>query len=168
MMASRPRRRLGAIGAALRPPASPRAASAAEERYSAESLRSFCSSLLQAAGMEEHQAAVVAATCVEGDLLNHNTHGVRLLGTALSDLRGGKQNGTGEPTVVADTGSTLILDGGEPLMNGLYLTAKAVETAMQRSEEHGVATVVVRRSGHTGCLQAFLVRPSPHPTPPHL
>ena len=41
-------------------------------------------------------------------------------------------------------------------MNGLYLVHEAVAEALRRSEEHGVATVVVRRSGHTGCLQVLL------------
>ena len=46
-------------------------------------LRHFGAALLQAAGMAPHQATAVAEVAVEGDLLNHNTHGIRLLPTVL-------------------------------------------------------------------------------------
>jgi LDH2 family malate/lactate/ureidoglycolate dehydrogenase len=35
-------------------------------------------------------------------------------------------------------------------------THKAVAEAAARAQKHGVATVVIRNSTHTGCLQAFL------------
>ena len=77
------------------------------------------------------------------------------------DLKRGELTGTGEPTVLKDTGAVVCWDGAagwpdRPPMNGLYTTAEAVNTAVDRSFEHGVATVIVRRSSHTGCLQAFL------------
>ena len=106
-------RRLNAIASALcarklawRPAAAPAAAAVSPPsppRYSADSLRGFGAALLRAAGMAPHQASIVADTCVEGDLLKKNTHGVRLLSTALSDLRSGAQAGTGEPAVLKDS-----------------------------------------------------------------
>jgi len=157
------RRRLTSIAAQLcgHPGTSAAAApvlSPERRLYSADALRDFGSALLQAGGMAPHQAAVVSEICVEGDLLNHSTHGIALLLTALSGLQSGGQAKSGEPAVLKDTGATLCWDGGDPVLNGLYLTAKAVETALERSAEHGVATVVIRRSGHTGCLQCFLER----------
>jgi LDH2 family malate/lactate/ureidoglycolate dehydrogenase len=78
-----------------------------------------------------------------------------------NDLKRGELTGTDEPVVLKDTGAVVCWDGGagwpdRPPLNGLYTTAEAVKTALDRSDEHGVATVIVRRSSHTGCLQAFL------------
>ena len=78
-----------------------------------------------------------------------------------NDLRRGEVTGTGEPAVLKDTGAVLCWDGAagwpdQAPLNGLYTTAEAVKTALHRSAQHGVATVIVRRSSHTGCLQAFL------------
>ena len=62
------------------------------------------------------------------------------------DLQRGEVEGTGEPTVLKDSGAVVCWDGAagwpdQPPLNGLYTTAKAVETALDRSFEHGVATV---------------------------
>ena len=144
------------------PPAAAAAAAAVADgvlpRYCPADLRAFGAGLLEQAGMEAGMARIIAQCCVEGDLLNHSTHGMRLLFTAIDGVLKGTQACAGEPTVLRDTGSTLSWDGavdGRPL-NGLYLTHQAVAAALARAHEHGVATVVVRRSGHTGCLQAFL------------
>jgi hypothetical protein len=94
-------------------------------RYSSDALRHFGAGLLRAAGMCTEQAEVVAHVCVEGELLGHSTHGVRLLHAAIPALRRGTQAGEGEPTVLRDTGSTLSWDGarrgGQSFMSGLYL-----------------------------------------------
>ena len=52
-------------------------------RWEPAALRLFGAELLEAAGMAPQQAKTVAAVAVEGDLLNHNTHGIRLLPTVL-------------------------------------------------------------------------------------
>ena len=90
-------RRLGAVAAALRPQSPGRAVArtcaaaqaddgAPRPRWQPAALRQFGAALLEAAGMSAHQAKTVASVAVEGDLLNHNTHGIRLLPTVLKDL----------------------------------------------------------------------------------
>ena len=104
MMSSRPtERRLGAVAAALHVRSTRRSLLVREEaplscertseaggdcgmdgaRWEPAALRQFGAALLQAAGMAPHQATAVAEVAVEGDLLNHNTHGIRLLPTVL-------------------------------------------------------------------------------------
>src|SRR5258708_11876724 len=62
----------------------------------------------------------------------------------------------GEPDVVADRGVTVTWDG--KTLPGVWLTARAVDLAVERAARHGMAAVAIRRSHHIGCLAAFLRR----------
>ena len=67
---------------------------------------------------------------------------------------------TGEPDVIADRGAVATWDGKK--LPGVWLTAKAVDSAAERAEKFGTGTVVIRRSHHIGCLAAFLQRATDH------
>src|SRR5258708_30938755 len=62
----------------------------------------------------------------------------------------------GEPDVVADRGVTVTWDG--KTLRGVWLTARAVDLAVERAARHGMAAVAIRRSHHIGCLATFLRR----------
>ena len=55
-----------------------------------------------------------------------------------------------------DDGTTVLLDGG--LAFGQVAGMQAMELAVERSGEHGVAAVAVRESTHLGALGAFTMR----------
>lgn len=61
---------------------------------------------------------------------------------------------TGEPKTLSDHGSALVWDGG--YLPGPWLVRRAIDAARARLVEHPTATVVIRRSHHIGCLQAYL------------
>ena len=61
---------------------------------------------------------------------------------------------TGEPEIVKDTGATMVWDGG--YLPGLWLVNRAIEQAIPRADEHGVASVAIRKSHHIGCLAALV------------
>ena len=63
----------------------------------------------------------------------------------------GKQ---GEPLVVADHGAALTWDGR--YLPGPWLVRQAIRIAQARLADVPVMTVVIRRSHHIGCLQAYL------------
>src|SRR5690349_16640528 len=120
----------------------------------ATTLQQFGESLLVASGLAADRARDVAEVLLEGDLLGHTTHGFALLPAYLDSL---KQNGMardGEPTVVVDADASLTWDGN--YLPGPWLVRRAIEEARQRLARHPVVTVVIRRSHHIGCLQAYL------------
>src|SRR5262245_12452511 len=80
-------------------------------KFSADHLLRFGQSLLTAAGLAEDRARDVAEILLEGDLLGHTTHGLALLSPYLEALSENSMTKQGEPTVVADHGSTLTWDG---------------------------------------------------------
>jgi LDH2 family malate/lactate/ureidoglycolate dehydrogenase len=125
-------------------------------RYRAGDLIEYATSLFAAAGCDGDKPRTIAAGLVEADLLGHTTHGLQLAPVYLGDLESGGMTARGEPDVVADRGAAVTCDGKR--LPGVWLTTKAVELAVDRAPTYGVATVVIRRSHHIGCLAAFLQR----------
>lgn len=123
-------------------------------QYRPAELLKFATTLLTRAGLSEDRARDVAEVLLEGDLLGHTTHGLDLLAPYLRELDAGKMTTEGEPVVVSDRGGAITWDGD--YLPGPWLVRRAIETAQQRIAEHGVVTLVIRRSHHIGCLQAYL------------
>lgn len=125
-------------------------------RYRADDLKRYATELFAAAGCDGEKPATIAAGLVEADLLGHTTHGLQLAPTYLRDLESGSMAARGQPEVVSDRGAAVTWDGRR--LPGVWLTAKAVDLAIDRAAAHGTATVVIRRSHHIGCLASFLQR----------
>jgi LDH2 family malate/lactate/ureidoglycolate dehydrogenase len=125
-------------------------------RYQHTDLINFAHALLSAAGLEPGKAQAVAAILVEGDLMGHNTHGLGLLPSYLTELESGAMRKTGGPTVLADHPAAITWDGGR--LPGPWLVLQAMELASERAATQGTCTVVIRRSHHIACLAAYLKR----------
>ena len=125
-------------------------------RYRIADLLDYTSSLFAASGCDGDKPATIAEILVEADLLGHTTHGLQLAPAYLADLASGVMTATGQPAVLADRRACITWDGRR--LPGVWLTAKAVDLAVERATECGVATVVIRNGHHIGCLAAFLQR----------
>jgi len=123
-------------------------------KFAAPDLCRFGQQLLTAVGLAADRASVVAEVLLEGDLLGHTTHGLALLPAYLQALEEGSMEKLGEPAVVADHATSLMWDGR--YLPGPWLVRKAIAAAQARLANAPVATVVIRRSHHLGCLQAYL------------
>jgi len=122
--------------------------------YAADALRGFAARLLRLAGLAAERAQVVAEVLVEADLLGHDTHGLDMLARYLDELLTGRMAREGEPETLGDSGSALTWDGRR--LPGPWLVKRAIATARERLAAHPTVTVVIRRSHHIGCLQAYL------------
>lgn len=125
-------------------------------RFPVEALRRLARDLLSAAGMDEEKATCTAELLLEADLMGHTTHGLALLPAYRRELEAGHLVGTGLPAIRADRGAVAVWDGG--WRPGLWLAAKAVDEACDRAARFGTAAIAIARSGHIGCLAAFLPR----------
>jgi LDH2 family malate/lactate/ureidoglycolate dehydrogenase len=124
--------------------------------YAAADLIRFARELFAAAGCDGDKPATIAELLVEADLLGHTTHGLQLAAPYLGELEAGRMAKSGEPAVIADRGGSLTWDGRR--LPGVWLTAKAIDLAVERARAHGLAAVAIRRSHHIACLAAFLQR----------
>jgi LDH2 family malate/lactate/ureidoglycolate dehydrogenase len=126
------------------------------DRYAAEQLHAFAEGLMLRAGMPADRAQVVAEILLEGDLLGHTTHGLQLLVPYLKKIQAGEMTLTGEPEVVRDCGSTVVLEGN--YLPGPWLVVNAIKLAQERLATYHIITIVIRRSHHIACLEAYLTR----------
>jgi LDH2 family malate/lactate/ureidoglycolate dehydrogenase len=126
------------------------------ERYSSQDLHAFAVSLLVAVGMPKDRAEIIAEILLEGDLLGHTTHGLQLLGPYLKKIQAQEMTLTGQPDIIRDSSSTIVLDGR--YLPGPWLVVNAIDLAVCRLPRHGVVTIVIQRSHHIACLEAYLKR----------
>src|SRR4026209_907144 len=123
-----------------------------EKKYRAEDLIRYATALLDKAGLEADKSKVVAGILVEGDLLGHTTHGLQLLAPYLNDLEKGGMTGSGAPRAIGAFPAAVPRAGmGLP---GAWLTARAIDLALERAKKLGTCTVAIRRSHHIACLAA--------------
>lgn len=125
-------------------------------RQDVRSLNRFAARLFEKAGMPADRAARVAALLIDADMMGHDTHGLNLAPQYLAALAAGEMPATGEPKRLSDTGPVVLWDGN--YLSGVWLVDAAMDLAMQRAREFGMAAVGIRRSGHIACLQSFLPR----------
>jgi LDH2 family malate/lactate/ureidoglycolate dehydrogenase len=125
-------------------------------RVPAADLERLAAALLVASGASNETADVTAASLVRADLAGHSSHGVRLVPHYCEGCRTGAIAPTATPTIELDQGSTVSLDGNHGL--GQVAGIAAVDLAVERAREHGVAIVTMRRSGHLGRLADYAAR----------
>jgi LDH2 family malate/lactate/ureidoglycolate dehydrogenase len=124
------------------------------QHYSVEALEAFARALLQAAGMDSAKAQTVARLLVLTDGMGRRTHGLAMAALYLADMDKGGMQLTGEPTIIKDNGISAVWDGH--YLPGLWLVEQALEAAMPRAAQHGMAAIAIRRSHHIGCLAALV------------
>jgi len=125
-----------------------------DRRFRLLDLTDFTTKLFTAAGCDGDKPITIATGLVEADLLGHTTHGLQLAPAYLRDLESGSMTPRGEPDVVADRGGAMTWDG--KLLPGIWLTARAIDLAIERVATCGIVAVVIRRTHHIGCLASFL------------
>ncbi|WP_353981606.1 Ldh family oxidoreductase [Salinicola endophyticus] len=124
-------------------------------RYDAATLRTTLRALFREAGTQEEVAETTARILVEGDLLGHHTHGVKLADGYLKDLAAG--NASGDPGVLEiqeNTPVAALFDGHYLL--GPYLVQRALDHCRAAAATFGLGMVSLKRSHHIACLAAYL------------
>ena len=125
-------------------------------RIDAENLRHALSALLTGGGMDADKSPIVADALVEADMIGHTTHGTGLVAGYLDALRSGELRGQGDLEVIADRGACITWNGRK--LPGPWLVRRALDLACERVAQHGVVTVAIRNSHHTGALAAYMKR----------
>ena len=128
----------------------------APNRYEATALREFAKELLLRVGMRADIAADVGSILVDGDLMEHTTHGLALLSGYLGELEQKRMRGDGEPRVVRAATAAATWDCDR--LPGPWLTLRAIDAAWRMAAEAGTGTIVIRRSHHIACLAAYAKR----------
>jgi len=121
-----------------------------------EPLQRFVARILLAMGADEEVAAEVARHLVRANLSGHDSHGVLRIPQYVAQADGGELVPSARPTILSETATTAVVDAHRGF--GHYSTAFALDWAMGRAREHGLAAAAVRHSAHIGRLGEYTER----------
>ena len=124
-------------------------------RVDPKKYKDFCFRALVKSGVKAEAAEAVADCCVMTDMFGISTHGTVNLPKYLNKMRAGGLDGQTTPDVITEgpTWARLTGNGGFGMYNGRY----AIDLAMKKAGEMGMAMVTVSDSGHFGACCAYSV-----------
>lgn len=124
-------------------------------RYSKAWLENVLVNLFMENGACREVSEITSNILIEGDLLGHHTHGVKLANGYLRDLKSGHATGDHSVLSIKEISAVATLFDGHYLL-GPYLVQKALERSATAARESGIGIVSIKRSHHIACLAAYL------------
>lgn len=112
--------------------------------------------IFERCGMSTADATVVAVSLIQSDLRGVQSHGLVRIPEYVGKLRGGGIDPTGVPHVARDSGSALVVDGGNSM--GQIAAGFSMEQAIARARGTGVAVAAVRGSNHCGAMAPYAIQ----------
>jgi LDH2 family malate/lactate/ureidoglycolate dehydrogenase len=119
----------------------------------AQRLIAAIAEIFVAVGIAAADAEVVAADLVAADLEGLASHGVMLLPMYVERIEQGSVSRRSAGEVVSDRGGAIVIDAGNAL--GQLTARQAVELAVARAQEIGLAAVAVRNGFHFGAAGRY-------------
>jgi LDH2 family malate/lactate/ureidoglycolate dehydrogenase len=131
-----------------------------ERRICADELRNLITQIFEHVGMDSVDAMLLADSLVFADLRGIHSHGVLRVPEYVEKLTTKGVNPKGKPRIVKAFGGCVVVDGGNSMGQiGMHF---AMEEAIRRAEEHGIAAAAIRGSNHSGAMAYFAVQALPH------
>lgn len=119
-----------------------------EKRVFASDLESFCAEAMVKFGVREEDARITSDILVTTDTMGVHTHGSRQVWPLMKNVTSGRIDVRAAPEVAAEGPAWGVVDGHDAMpMTNAHL---AMQLAMQKAKEAGIAYVGVRNSNHFG------------------
>lgn len=122
-----------------------------------ERLERFIAEALEAQDVLPEHAGVTATQMVAADLRGRHGHGIFRLPAYSRRIRDGGYNLRPDIRVERETSVSALVDGDNGF--GHVVVTRAVDIAMAKAAEHGLAWVGVRRSNHAGAGGVYAAMP---------
>ena len=119
-------------------------------------LRRLLTDVYEASGLPRESAEIVSTHQVDANLVGHDSHGVIRTPDYVALLERGHVVADAEITVERETPSSAVIDANWGM--GFPSTQRAVDLAIDKATETGVAAVTIKRQGHIGRLGAYSAR----------
>jgi LDH2 family malate/lactate/ureidoglycolate dehydrogenase len=113
-----------------------------------EKLTNFMVQALMAMGIPQEDAKIITDVLITADLWGFKSHGVAHLRMYNQRIKIGLQLPVTNWTVVKDTPTTAVMDGGNGM--GMVVGYHAMKMAIQKAQQYGLGAVAVRNSSHYG------------------
>ena len=108
----------------------------------------FMLEALTAMGTTEEDAKIIADVIITSDLWGVRSHGIAHLKMYHERIKRGLQLPNTRITLVKDTSTTAVLDGGNGM--GMVIGHHAMKMAIDKARQYGLGAVAVRNSSHYG------------------
>ncbi|MDA1099010.1 MAG: malate/lactate/ureidoglycolate dehydrogenase [Proteobacteria bacterium] len=119
----------------------------------ADRLTNLAEAIFQRGGADDGSAAQVADKLVEANLFGHDSHGIGMVPAYVLGIQQGELKPRNELSIEQDHGAFLLLDGNAGF--GQVVAKAAMELAIARAREMGVAVVGLKNSYHIGRVGAW-------------
>ncbi|MBM4002473.1 MAG: Ldh family oxidoreductase [Planctomycetes bacterium] len=119
-------------------------------------LRDAVTRMLQRCGLGSSPADAAAELLVTTDAMGVFTHGTKLLAGYIKKLQGGGYNAAAEPRIEREGPGWAIIDGQSAL--GQVGCLYAIDVAMRKARQVGIAYVGLRNTGHIGAAGCYAAR----------
>jgi LDH2 family malate/lactate/ureidoglycolate dehydrogenase len=133
------------------------------KRVDHRKLTGFVSAAFAQLGVPKEDAEIAAQGLVAADLRGVDTHGVIRFNPSswyVKWLRDGEMTPTPNLRVVSECVSSALVDGDRGI--GMVIGRRAMELAIRKAKESGVAMVAVRNSRHFGMSANYAMQALPH------
>ena len=119
----------------------------------AKALEAFVADIFVAAGSSQEESSRIGRYLVSANLSGHDSHGVIRVQPYVGLLRAGRTTTGKSIKVTKDAGALITVDGQEGL--GQVVCKQAIDLAIGRAREHGVAVQGLCNSAHMGRIGAW-------------
>jgi LDH2 family malate/lactate/ureidoglycolate dehydrogenase len=131
-----------------------------EKRVQPADLLALVCSIFERCGMTAADAHLLADSLVDADLRGVNSHGVLRVPEYMKKLTRDGVNPRGRPRIARDSGACLVVDADNAM--GQVGANFAMQLAVERAGQSGIAAVGVRGSNHCGAMAYFAAQALPH------
>ena len=118
------------------------------QKVKIKELREFAVQALIKNGVPAKNAEVTADTLVTTDMFGVMTHGIRNLGQYIEKINAGGLDAKAEPEVICEGPAFAVINGNKAL--GMVSGCKAMNLAIEKAKQVGIAYVGVKNSCHFG------------------
>ncbi|MCZ6558157.1 MAG: Ldh family oxidoreductase [SAR324 cluster bacterium] len=118
-------------------------------------LRDAARQLCLASGSPEAEAGLLAERLVKANLAGHDSHGIIRLAMYMQWMRDGIFQPGQTPRIVTDNGATCLISGNRGY--GQVAAEYAMDVAIDRARQHGIAGVGVTDLSHIGRLADYAI-----------
>jgi len=119
-----------------------------QEIVNADALRDFCTEVFQKMGVTREDSRITADNLVLADLRGIHSHGVARLKRYVDGLKNGVMIARPDEKVIKETRTTAVIEAGAGL--GQPVSRRAMQKAIDKAKDMGMAFVTVRNSNHYG------------------
>ena len=120
---------------------------------SEQNLNKILQKILQQAGSNEYEAALVSAHLVRSNLAGHDSHGAAMLPIYIKNIRAGVLIPGMNARLIRDDGPIMVFDGQRGY--GQRVAAEAMDAAISRCRETGLILMTLRNAHHIGRVGTY-------------